>query len=252
MRDLVQKTAATILRLTGLQYFPVRVRRGFPAGARWTLFPWTAYWRGSYEPAMAQAIDSLGNLSGKSCWDLGAHFGYYSVGLALRTGPEGQVVAIEPLPANFARMERHRRMNRLTWLKAYQCAASDTAGVADFFSSLEAGDTTVHLAYDGEVKTAATPTIPVQLIRLDDLVARGEIRPPDFVKIDVEGHGHHAVGGALESIKRSRPVILMGFHSPQEVAGTEALLRPLGYRFSPVGNKDPADRIGADYLLRPA
>ena len=26
----------------------------------------------------------------------------------------------------------------------------------------------------------------------------------------------------------------------------------LGYRFSPVGNKDPADRIGADYLLRPA
>ena len=102
------------------------------------------------------------------------------------------------------------------------------------------------------VKTAATPTIPVRTIRLDDLVARGEIRPPDYIKIDVEGHGHHALGGAMESIRRARPVMLMGFHSPQEVAGTEALLQPLGYQFIPTGSRNPPDRIGADYLLQPS
>ena len=252
MKQFVQKTAEVFLRLTGLQYLPVRVRRGLPAGARWTLFPWTAYWRGGYEPQMEQAILSWGDLRGKVCWDLGAHFGYYSIGLALHTGPTGQVVALEPLPSNYARLERHRRMNRLTWLKTYQCAASDVSGEAEFFNDLSHGDTTVHLAYDGEVKTAATPTIPVSTIRLDDLVTRGEIRPPDYIKIDVEGHGHHVLGGAMESIRHARPVMLMGFHSPQEVAGTEALLQPLGYQFIPTGSRNPPDRIGADYLLQPS
>jgi FkbM family methyltransferase len=143
-------------------------------------------------------------------------------------------------------------MNNLAWLKTYQAAASDVAGEAEFVSDLSHGDTTVHLPYDGEVRTPATPTIRVRVLRLDDLVARGEIRAPDFIKIDVEGHGHHALGGALESIRRTRPVMLMGFHSPQEVAGTESLLRPLGYEFIPTGSKNPAHRVGADYLLQPA
>ncbi len=251
MKILLQEVVGGVLRATGLQHLPVRVRRGLPAGARWTLYPWTSYWRGGYEPDVERAILSLGELRGKTCWDLGAHFGYYSIGLALRTGPSGQVVAVEPLQANYARLERHRRMNDLTWLKTYQCAASDVAGEAEFFSDLSQGDTTVHLAYDGETRTAATKTIPVRTVRLDDLVSGGEIRPPDFIKVDVEGHGHHALGGALETIRQHRPVIVMGFHSPQEVAGTEVLLKPLGYQFSPTSATSPADRIGADYLLQP-
>jgi len=50
---------------------------------------------------------------------LGAHFGLYSVALALRVGPEGQVAAFEPNPVSFARLERHRRMNGLDRLKTY-------------------------------------------------------------------------------------------------------------------------------------
>jgi hypothetical protein len=107
----------------------------------------------------------------------------------------------------------------------------------------------VHLPYEGETHTASTPTISVRTIRMDDLVAGGEIRPPDFIKLDVEGHGHRALQGAIQSIRLSRPVILMSFHSLQEVAGTEQLLLPLGYRFHPVSGADPAGRIGADYLI---
>ncbi len=250
MKQLFQKAAALVLRLTGLQYLPVRVRRGLPAGARWTLFPWTAYWRGGYEPAVEQAILGLGDLTGKVCWDLGAHYGYYSVGLALRTGPRGQVAAFEPSPASYARLERHQRMNRLDWLRPFPFALSDRAGKSRLIT--HDGETMNHLAYDGEVPTAATPSITIRTVRLDDLVAQGDILPPDFIKVDVEGHGHHALAGALRSIRAKRPVILMGFHSPQEVAGTEALLTPLGYQFTPVQTSSPADRIGADYLLRVA
>jgi FkbM family methyltransferase len=251
MKQALQRTIGWLLRVTGLEYLPVKARRGgFCAGARWTLYPWSAYWRGGYEPDVARAIGSRGDLTGKVCWDLGAHFGYYAIGLAMRTGPSGQVLAVEPFPPSYARLELHKRMNGLSWLKTLQGAASDVSGTADFVSDVGAGDTTVHLPYDGEVKTATTPAISVRIVRLDDLVAGGEIRPPDFMKIDVEGHGHRALAGAIKTIRQAKPTILMGFHSPQEVAGTEALLLPLGYRFSAVGTADPADRIGADYLIR--
>jgi FkbM family methyltransferase len=252
IKATIQRVIARLLRITGLQYLPVRVRRGFPAGARWTLYPWSAYWRGGYEPEVERAINGLGDLTGRACWDLGAHYGYYSIGLARRTGPGGQVLAMEPFPANYSRLERHHRMNGLPWLKTIQGAVSDVTGTTSFSSDLQGGDTTVHLPYDGEVLTEASATIPVRTYRLDDLVAKGEIRAPDFIKIDVEGHGHRALSGAIESIRRTRPVILMGFHSPQETAGTEALLRPLGYEFFPVGAKNPPDRIGADYLIKAA
>lgn len=250
IKTTVQQAAAALLRVTGLQYLPVRVRRGFPAGARWTLYPWSAYWRGGYETEVERAINGLGDLTGKVCWDLGAHYGYYSIGLARRTGPGGQVLAMEPFPANCARLERHHRMNGLPWLKVIRGAVSDVTGTTAFSSDLHAGDTTVHLAYDGEVLTGKSPTISVQTYRMDDLVARGDIRAPDFIKIDVEGHGHRALRGAIESIRRTRPVILMGFHSPQETAGTEELLRPLGYEFFPVSAHNPPQRIGADYLIK--
>ena len=38
----------------------VRVRHGFAAGARWTAFPWSAYWRGTHEPEIQKILLELG------------------------------------------------------------------------------------------------------------------------------------------------------------------------------------------------
>lgn len=252
MKALIQRATAHVLRLTYLQYLPVRVRRGLPAGARWTLFPWSAYWRGGYEPEVEQAILSWGDLRGKVCWDLGAHFGYYSVGLALHTGPTGEVAAFEPNPTSYDRLERHRRLNKLTWLKTFQAGCSDSDGTAGLYTYGNLDSTTTHLPYDGETTDPSVQPIRIRLLKLDDLVRVGELRPPNFIKIDVEGHGHHALNGAMESIRRTRPIMLMSFHSVEEAAGTEALLQPLGYKFNPAGSRNPANRIGADYLLQPS
>ena len=70
----------------------------------------------------------------------------------------------------------------------------------------------------------------VSTLVLDRLVERGEIRAPQFIKVDVEGHGAKALTGAQQTIARSRPVIVMSFHSPWEVEETKALLEPSGYR----------------------
>ncbi len=234
---------------------PVRVQGGAAKGARWTLYPWSSYWRGTHEPAIQEVIVGLGGgtIRGWSCWDLGAHFGIYSIALSLRTGPTGQVAAFEPNPASFARLERHRMMNGLTWLKTYQAAASDQTGDAELLTYGELDSTHTHLRYEGEVRSDQSAPVAIRSLRLDDLVDSGELRAPQFIKVDVEGHGHRALEGMRATIAKSRPALIVAFHSRQEVDGVLGVLRPLGYNWAPIAPQSPnsGSMIGGDYLFTP-
>lgn len=234
---------------------PVSIRGGAAAGARWTLFPWTSYWRGSHEPEVQAALIGLGHgdIRGWSCWDLGAHFGFYSTALALRVGPTGQVAAFEPNPLSFERLERHRRMNRLDWMKAYQAAASDRTGSSELLTYGELDSTSTHLRFEGETLSESCRPLGIRSLCLDDLVERGELRPPQFVKIDVEGHGHRALGGMKRAVAGSRPSMIIAFHSEPEVRGVLGILEPMGYHWTPIGASpsDTDSMVGSDYLFTP-
>ncbi len=253
MPGLLRKSADTLLRGSRLQYWPVRVQRGFAAGARWTLYPWSAYWRGTHEPVMQETLAGLGDLTGWSCWDLGAHYGLYSIGLARRTGPTGEVAAFEPNPLSFARLERHRQMNGLGWLKTFQTAVSDRAGEAEFYTYGNLESTTTHLPYENESPGPDTKPIRVPLLRLDDLVAAGSLRAPNLVKIDVEGHAHRALTGAREALAHTRPLVVVAIHSANEMAGCEGVLLPLGYhrRRIETHSGSPDGVVGRDFLFSP-
>jgi FkbM family methyltransferase len=255
MRSLLHRLSDGLLRDTPLGLLPVRVKSGVAAGARWTLYPWTSYWRATHEPAVQAALMQLGhgNIRGWNCWDLGAHFGLYSVGLARRVGPTGQVAAFEPNPFSYTRLERHRKMNALTWLKTYQAAASNTTGHAELFTYGSLYSTTTHLPYEGETHSLATKPMPIRTLKLDECVQTGDLLPPNFVKIDVEGHGHRALAGMSETLRTARPLFLIAFHSQNEVEGVLNLLDPLHYERMEVGQAGKgSDRlIGRDYLFTP-
>ena len=253
MRAAVIRFLDWFLAVTRLQYWPVRVRAGVAAGARWTLYPWSAYWRGTQEPAMHQALLDLGDIRGWSCWDLGAHFGIYSVGLARRTGPTGEVAAFEPNPLSYARLERHRRMNGLSWMKTFEAAVSDTAGTAELLTYGDLRSTTTHLAYDDETLGDITQPLGIRTLVLDELVNSGQLRPPDFIKVDVEGHAHKALAGARKTLAAKRPILIVAFHSDAEVQGVLGLLTPLGYEHTVVETDSGSAHavIGHDLLFRP-
>ncbi|MDB6128150.1 MAG: hypothetical protein JWM35_2046, partial [Verrucomicrobia bacterium] len=69
----------------------------------------------------------------------------------------------------------------------------------------------------------------------------------------VEGHAHHALAGAAKTLAATRPVLIVAFHSADEVNGVRAVLDPLGYESSPIatdsGHADAV--IGHDLLFRP-
>ncbi len=112
--------------------------------------------------------------------------------------------------------------------------------------------TSTHLAFEGETWNESIPTMQVKTLRLDDLVDAREIIAPDFIKLDVEGHGHKALAGAARTIARSRPVLLVGLHSEAEISGILAVLTPLRYRTTPIFKEAPATpSSGYDYLFEP-
>ncbi len=244
------------LTRSGLWRLPVRVRSGVAAGARWTLLPYSAYWRGTHEPVLQQELVGLGDgdIRGWHCWDIGAHFGLYSIGLARRVGPTGSVAAFEPDPSSAERLRRHRAMNRCDNLEIFAAAASARSGKAEIYTYGELGSTTTHLPYDGEVRHPHVQPLEIETVALDDLVAAGRLRPPHFVKIDAEGHGHHVLAGMAATLATARPLIFMGFHSPEEIAGTMAALGR-SYTWRRIGAPGPGGRepvlVGEDYRFTP-
>ncbi len=248
----LNRLLSPILRWPPIARWPVRVRGGIAEGAQWSFFPWTAYWRGTHEPEVQRKLVSLWDWTGRHVWDLGSHYGLFAVGLGLRVGPGGTVAAFEPNPLSFERLQLHIRRNRLSWVKNFQIAASDAAGQQRFFAYQGLESTTTHLAYEGETWNETIPTISIESRRLDDMVANGEINTPDFIKLDIEGHGHKALAGASETIRACRPVLLVGFHSDQEVTGVRAVLDPLRYHYIPIASSTPEEpRAGFDYLAQP-
>ena len=235
---------------TRLAWLPVRVRRGIARGAWWSLFPWTSYWRGIYEPAVQVELLKLGDIRGWCCWDLGAHYGLYSIGLARRVGPTGEVAAFEPNPLSFHRLEYHRRLNRLGWLKLFPNAVSDRSEAAELYTYGELENTTTHLPYEDEPAQAACRPIAVECVRLDELVAAGRVRLPDLVKLDVEGHGHRAIAGMSETLARKRPVFILAFHGDPEASAIRQILTRFGYRSRPIGDNLPDATVG-DFLFTP-
>jgi FkbM family methyltransferase len=215
--------------MTPIQYMPVRIRRGLATGAWWTFLPYSYNWRIGGESDIVAAVEMLDSIKGASCWDFGAHFGIHTVGLAMQAGSDGHVAAFEPDPVSFERLVRHVRMNRLENIRLFNIGVSDQVSQADLIIEAGKGSVCSHFQCEDEKVDINTPRVPVSTGRPDLLVEKGEIRPPDFIKVDVQGYGAKALKGSLDSIEKKLPVILFSSHNEWELEGTRGLLRPLGY-----------------------
>jgi FkbM family methyltransferase len=229
--------ASKFIRQTPIQYLPVTVQKGLAKGARWTLFPYSMYWRGNTELDVEAAIRLYGSIRGATCWDLGTHYGIYTVGMAMAVGSEGQIVGFEPDPISFKRCQRHIQMNSLSWVKLFNAAVSEFEGSSSLILSQGAGTPTSHLAYEDE-NPDNDIKVTVNTIVLDKLVQSGEVQPAQFIKVDVEGHGAKALSGASKTIATHRPTIVMSFHSQWELDGTRSILEPLGYQSFGIDGKE--------------
>ena len=163
--------------------------------------------------------------------DVGAHIGTFS----LRAAPSAErILAFEPMPDNFALLERNLAGHAFTHVERKNAAVSDAAGTLRIW--LGGANTGGHSAFPLHVPAPGSFVDAPAVVLSHELDARGVTRV-DFLKIDCEG-GEYAIVDDLERWGLSRvDRIAMEYHrappgSPagRSGEGLEARLVAAGFR----------------------
>lgn len=168
-----------------------------------------------------------------SCIDIGAHDGGVLREI-VRCAPQGRHIAYEPLPELAAALAREYPQ-----VDVRAAALSDHDGKASFLHDrTQPMRSTLHAhAFTDHGNTTA---ITVRVERLDGVLPSGYV--PTLVKIDVEGTEAEVLRGAVETLRRHRPVVVFehgagGTSSPAEVYSL--LVDDAGYRIFDLDGTGP-------------
>lgn len=186
---------------------------------------------------------------GQTFVDVGANVGMLSLHAAQRVGPQGLVLAFEPLPAVFHMMSQLFALHKLENTRSFMMAIGEESSYTAFFYSPTQGP---FQQQAGLMKNAADLISTRVILNSLDGMLPVEVKP-DLIKIDVEG----AELGVLKGMKRileQRPKLFIELHGnffkdPQElVRPVFQLLEPLGYvAHNPyLRKKQTADEFLAD------
>ena len=191
--------------LAGSQVFACQgALAGYRMSIDWNRFRSFIY--GTWEPEVIGAVTATIK-SGMTVVDIGAHIGYYTLLFAKCVGPNGRVVAFEPLPVNFELLKRNIQLNELPYVQTFSQAV---------FSRNEEIILTVpdDLPHSGDASvyhSRGTKQFRVPAIALDTFCDSSGLRP-DILKMDVEGAEYEALLGAAETIAKCHPKLLIELH----------------------------------------
>lgn len=121
-----------------------------------------------------------------TAYDIGANAGVYSLFLASILGEKARILAFEPNPVMFARLLKNVELNGYSNIDLHQVALSSANGPMNLIVPRK-GDFATNL---GQVKVSTEAkdddfAVEVMARRLHDFAKQ---TPPDYIKIDVEGH----------------------------------------------------------------
>jgi FkbM family methyltransferase len=139
--------------------------------------------------------------------DVGANIGLYTAACAAAVGDRGRVLALEPGPATFFKLQETCRRLGLRNVTTLQVAASAENGSARLVTDSANNDVHQHLA-DARMNEGCR-LVDVQTRRLDDVVEPSEV---SLVKIDVEGHERDALQGAPRILANGRARLIVEFY----------------------------------------
>ncbi|MDY7099651.1 MAG: FkbM family methyltransferase [Actinomycetota bacterium] len=187
------------------------VRHGPAAGLKMSLRNAAAdYVTGVNELPVQRAI--LASLRpGSTFYDVGSNVGFFSLVAARAIGPEGKVIAFEPLEANADCIRENARRNGFTNVEIVPVAVGSRTGPAELLLARHPGGAALA---GRDVPPDHVGTVEVVSTTLDSLVDSGQLPPPDVVKIDVEGAESDVLAGMTGLLSQHRPVLVCEFDDP--------------------------------------
>ena len=186
-----------------------------------------------------QDVMSLFLKPGMVVYDIGSNVGFQACIAARLVGPSGSVYCFEPVPSNVAQIEYNARLNGFKNIVTRSMALGRIDCTERFLLSAECtwgalASATDHIAEPiGEME--------VEVRQLDSLREKDSLPAPDWVKMDVEGAEIDVLAGAMQTLKQSRPILVIELHrTNHEIA---AQLRSLGYYFACLDSPDSVETV---------
>jgi FkbM family methyltransferase len=208
--------------------------------------------RGTYEKPVQDAV--VANLfPGDVFYDIGCNIGFFSLIAARCVGPPGRVYAFEPVPSNAAATIRSARLNGMnSIIEVFANAVGGKAGRAELLLTRHIGGATL--------TSAGTPhdvsgQIDVDVVTVDQVIARRGLRPPSLVKIDVEGAEIGVVEGMRATLRAHRPRIIYELDDAtmeglrRKRSAMAALMKEAGYSLTSLPASYPHSAWRVEHIL---
>ena len=152
--------------------------------------------------------------------DVGANVGHYTKKFSELVGPQGRVIALEPIPITFSLLSANTLMFTYPNVTLINAAASNESGVV--YMSIPKAPTGLIDYYQAHISSDVENTLMVFAISLDSLNID---HPIALVKIDVEGHEASVLAGMRNLIEAWHPVLIVETGSQEVISH----LKELGY-----------------------
>jgi len=209
----------------------LEIQKGVGQGLRFNAGGSAAsYLTGTWQPRTQAALKAL-LAPGMTLYDIGANVGYFSVIGARLVGSHGAVVCFEPLAENFQQIRYNTELNGFSNIQLIEAALGKADGESLFWLSAE--PTWGKLAGAGKEPDKMVGETSVLVRCLDKLVEEAKLPPPDVIKLDVEGAEVDVLEGALETIRRHRPRLLIELHGTNRAVAE--ILAELHYKVAVLG-----------------
>lgn len=163
--------------------------------------------------------------------DVGANIGAFSLRCAKRV-IEGRVFSFEPDPDNYAHAKVNFELNAFKHMRLIHQGLSDHEGEAELVC-LDPHNTGTNRIVGGHQGVAKAR---ISLTTLDAFVAAEGLSRVDAIKVDVEGHEYQVLMGAMKTLMRFQPMILVEMSSKNlaqqgtSVQKVAQLIENLGYK----------------------
>ena len=153
--------------------------------------------------------------------DIGAYTGVYTIASALMGM---KVMALEPHPANYARLLMNGALNSMRF-DARAMAASDTNGTKRLHMKNRINDTA---SLEVGADALCVDHVEVQTRRIDDLpLGDGRV---GLLKIDAEHHSAAILAGAPHTLVTHKPLVVVETLTEREDMEVFAMLCAAGYK----------------------
>ena len=169
----------------------------------------------------ARAADGAAAWPGAIFLDVGANIGLYSLIAARLVGPDGAVIAFEPLAELAETLRRSARLQGFSHLRCIELALSDRREHAVFHRARDGSANSLVPETEARV-TRYCGSLEVPVDTLDAYLAGAAVDPRriGLIKIDVEGEETRTVAGMLDTLRAAAfPPVWV------EVRGTRASTR---------------------------